>query len=138
RRRIATPEARREAMRRRGAVIPRLLTAALAVLAVTACQAIPASGPVREGLSDFNQAEQQVQFNPDGPAVGATQEEIVRGFVLAASSSADEYAVAREFLAPTYRDEWDPSLGVFVDEGSQDFHSEGDNIGLLSLSGIAT
>jgi hypothetical protein len=114
-----------------------LAAAALVALALTACQAIPAAGPVREGLADLSQADQPVQFNPGGPPAGASQEEIVRGFVRAASSITDDYAIARQFLAPSYRDGWDPSLGVFVDEGTQPFHSEEGDVGVLSLTGIA-
>lgn len=119
----------------------RVLTAALAALAtvaLAACQAIPSTGPVREGLTDLYQAEQPVQFNPGGPAQDATQEEIVRGFVRAASSSSDDYAIAREYLAPTYAESWDPSHGVFIDEGNQSFRSLDDNIAVLGLSGVAT
>lgn len=119
----------------------RLAAAALvaaALTALTACQAIPSSGPVREGLSDLSQSEQQVQFNPGGPLPGASQEDIVRGFVAAGSSSTDDYAIARQFLAPGYKDQWEPSLGVFVDEGTQSFQAEEGDVGLLSLSGIAT
>lgn len=109
-----------------------------AALALTACQSIPASGPVREGLANFAQADQPVQFNPDGPSLGASKEEIVRGFVRAASSSSDDYAIAREFLVPTYSTEWDPSLGVFIDEGEQGFREVDGDVGVLSLRALAT
>lgn len=125
----ASPGGRRRALS--------LVAAALAAVMLTACQAIPASGPVREGLTDLTQADQPVQFDPSGPQPGATQEDIVRGFVRAASSITDDYAIARQFLAPSYRDGWDPSLGVFVDEGTQPFHAEEGDVGVLSLSGLA-
>ncbi len=117
----------------------RALAAVLLVcLGLTACQAVPSSGPVREGLADLSQADQPWQFNPGGPVAGASQEDIVRGFVLAASSSADDYAIAREFLAPSYADQWDPSLGVLVDEGTQQYQAISDVVGVLSLQAIAT
>ena len=115
-----------------------LAASLLLCLGLTACQAVPSAGPVREGLSDLNQADQPVQFNPGGPAVGASQEDIVRGFISAAASSADDYAIAREFLVPAYADEWDPSLGVLVDEGTQQYREAGEGIGVLSLSAIAS
>ena len=115
-----------------------LAVLAVAAVALTACQSIPASGPVREGLANFDQADQPVQFNPDGPAIGASQEEIVRGFVRAASSSSDDFAIAREFLAPAYSTEWDPSFGVFIDEGEQSFREAEGDVGVLSLRGLAT
>lgn len=120
--------------RRVGAVAAALLL----VGGLLGCQAIPGSGPVQEGLENLDQADQPVQFNPGGPVKGATQEEIVRGFVRAGTSSVDDYAVAREFLTPVYAEQWDPSLGVFVDEGTQPFSAVDERTGELSLSGVAT
>jgi len=105
---------------------------------LAACQAIPREGPVQEGLKSLNQGEPPVQFNPDGPAPGATQEEIVRGFVRAATSSTDDYAIAREFLTPEWSAQWQPGAGVFVDPGTQSYESVSDTAGVLSLSGLAT
>lgn len=111
---------------------------ALLAAGLIACQAIPGSGPVSEGLASLDQADQPVQFDPGGPAEGADQEEIVRGFVRAAASSIDDYAIAREFLSPNYADQWEPTAGVFVDEGAQPYSEVDENVGELSLSGIAT
>lgn len=119
----------------------RLLSLGVAVAALAglvACQAIPGSGPVNEGLTSLDQAEQPVQFDPGGPSPGASQEEVVRGFVRAAASSVDDYAISREFLTPEYAGNWDPAVGVFVDEGTQPYRSIDDHIGELSLTGLAT
>ena len=59
-----------------------LAASLLAALALTGCQAIPGAGPVQEGLQSLDQADQPVQFTPGGPTAGATQEDIVRGFVI--------------------------------------------------------
>lgn len=114
-----------------------IAAAAFALAGLTACEAIPNAGPVQPGLTDLRQAEQFVQFNPLGPVSGASQEDIVRGFVLAGSSNAEDYAVAREFLAPTYAEQWDPGLGVLIDEGERPYDAEGNNAGSLELSAIA-
>ncbi|CAG7621732.1 Lipoprotein LpqB [Leucobacter soli] len=116
-----------------GALLALALAAGLA-----ACQAVPSEGPVHEGLASLNQGEQPVQFNPEGPAAGADQEDIVRGFIRAATSSVDDYAIAREFLAPAYAAQWQPEDGVFIDEGIQPYASPSENVGELSLSGLAT
>jgi len=118
----------------------RILTPVLAVLllgGLVGCQAIPGSGPVSEGLTDLSQAEQPVQFDPPSPVPGATPEEIVRGFVRAATSSVDDYAIAREFLAPDYADQWEPNEGVFIDDGAQPYTEGDEQVGTLTLSGIA-
>lgn len=115
----------------------RILTVALAAatVALTAsCVAIPSSGPVQVGLSDLEQADRTIQFSVSGPAAGATQEDLVRGFMLAAASSTDDYAVAREFLTTNYSSEWDPRFGVLIVEGSSPYRADDDeNAGVLSL-----
>ncbi|MGW9019929.1 GerMN domain-containing protein [Leucobacter chromiiresistens] len=110
---------------------------AAASLMLTACNAIPSSGPVRAGAEDLQQAEQPVQFNAAGPAAGSSQEDVVRGFVLAAVSSADDYATAREFLAPDYAKQWDPSSNVLVDDGSRPYTANDDGSGTLEISAQA-
>lgn len=108
------------------------------LLALTGCQAIPSSGPVHEGLTNLEQAERQVLFDPHGPAKGASQEDIVQGFVVAASSGVDDYAVARQFLTPDYLRSWDPGAGVTVYEGSRPFVETDEDQGMLRLNVIAT
>ncbi|GAA2823788.1 sporulation and spore germination protein [Leucobacter komagatae] len=110
---------------------------AVAAIALTGCAAIPGSGAVQPGLSDINQAEQALQFSAFGPSAGATQEELVRGFITAARSPVDDYSVAREYLSPEYADQWDPYFGVLVWEGSRPFRPDGDEAGMLLLSVVA-
>lgn len=112
--------------------------AALAVaLLLAGCTAIPSSGPVEVGLEDLSQAEQTVQYNPVGPVAGATQEDLVQGFVIAASSPRDDYAVAREFLTADYAAQWDPYFGVLIADGSRPYRSDGATAGVLSLAAVA-
>ncbi len=109
-----------------------LVTATAALLA--GCVSIPNAGPVQVGLTDLKQADQVYQYKPPGPIAGASQEDLVRGFVLAATSSADEYATAREFLTTGYANQWDPNSGVLIDEGSRPYRADGDTTGVLSLA----
>ncbi len=101
------------------------------------CTAIPTSGPVEVGLKDLKQADQVYQYKPPGPIAGASQEDLVRGFVLAGTSAVDDYATAREFLTSDYAGQWDPYYGVLVDEGSRPYREEGDSSGVLSLAATA-
>ncbi|WP_336659043.1 LpqB family beta-propeller domain-containing protein [Leucobacter sp. USHLN153] len=110
---------------------------AAVVLLLTGCNAIPGSGPVQAGLENLEQAEQQVQFNPGGPAAGSSQEDVVRGFVLAAVSSEDDFAVAREFLTPDYAEQWSPDSDVLIDDGGRPFQQNDDGSGTLSVSATA-
>lgn len=115
-----------------------LVVAAIAVLSVSACNAVPDAGPVREGLSSLTQVERGVFLNPQGPMEGADQESIVRGFVRATSSHMNNYEIARQFLAPTYASQWEPSLGVIVNEGAREYEAGEDGIAVLSLNVVAS
>ncbi|WP_244304763.1 GerMN domain-containing protein [Leucobacter viscericola] len=121
-------------MRRR---IVQVVAAAVAMLTLAGCNAIPSSGPVEVGLTDLRQVDQLVQFNPPGPTPGSSQEDVVRGFVLAATSSAEDYSVAREYLTNDYANQWDPNAGVLIDDGDRPFRDEGDSVGVLSLTLVA-
>jgi hypothetical protein len=56
-------------------------------------------------------------FLPSRPQKDAPQESILRGFIEAASSPENKYAIAREFLTPGFREQWKPDAGVTVDGG---------------------
>lgn len=115
----------------------RVAVVTLAVVALAGCNAIPGSGQVQVGLTDLKQVDQLVQFNPSGPVSGSSQEDLVRGFVQAATSSSDDYSVAREFLSTEYADQWDPYTGVLIDDGSRPYRDDGGSAGVLSLAAAA-
>jgi len=95
------------------------LVAALVALAValTGCTGIPGSGPVREGQAAPQGDGPAAVFLPSRPQKDAGQDAILRGFIEAASSPENKYAIAREFLTPAFREEWKPDAGVTVDAG---------------------
>lgn len=101
-------------MRNRGA-----LAAVIAALAITltGCTGIPNNGTVHEGQAAPQSEGPAAVFLPSRPQKDATKEEILRGFIEAASSPENKYAIAREFLTPTFRQEWKPDAGVTVDGG---------------------
>jgi hypothetical protein len=73
----------------------------------------------------------EVQFIADSPQAGASQEEILRGFIDAASSPREDYATAREFLAPKIQSTWEPDLNVVVDEAAQRSYVSADETSML-------
>lgn len=91
----------------RGAVV------VLAVLGLAGCSAIPTSGPVSVQTAKAADDPGELVFVPNPPANGATPQEIVSGFVLAAIAS-DGYGVARQFLTEQAAAAWDPATGVLV------------------------
>lgn len=97
----------------------RVLTAALACLALAACSTIPHDGPVRPGAADVVQPNVSLPVL-EGPVTGATPSAIVRGFLAAAvGGSVSGYDVAREFLTPAASNAWDPLAEVTVFDSRQ-------------------
>lgn len=89
--------------------------ALLGILALAACAGLPVSGPVTAGRPvDETLTGPEVRFFPEKPQPGATQEEIVEGFLLAGSGSSNDWETARSFLAPAIQSSWEPSAGVAI------------------------
>ncbi|GAB3615996.1 LpqB family beta-propeller domain-containing protein [Okibacterium endophyticum] len=109
---------RRECRRPTASVSVMLLVMALVT---TACAGIPRSGAVQEGRVSpgDSEVEVEVEYKPASPQRDATPEQILRGFIEAASSPANNYAIAREFLAPELAEDWNPDAGVTVDQQSR-------------------
>jgi hypothetical protein len=79
---------------------------------------IPKSGPVSQGLpvNEVSGAG-NIAYNPEGPEAGASQQDILRGFVASFTSATGGYAVAKQFLSPGFADKWDPRASVQVRTG---------------------
>lgn len=105
--------------RRRTRTLLRGAAIALAALLLPACAGLPTSGGVAAGL-ELGKSSQDVDFLPvaSGPIEGAGPEEIVEGFLEAGITTSDNWATAREFLAPSLQRTWRPAAGVSVDAGT--------------------
>ncbi|MGP6171483.1 GerMN domain-containing protein [Microbacterium sp. A196] len=96
-----------------------LMALAALVAALTACTSLPMSGEANAGLS-----VDDVDFDPDisqiaaRPLEGASPEQIVEGFLDAALTPDNGWAIAREFLTPQLAATWRPSAGVSIDSGA--------------------
>ena len=104
---------------KRAAVRTALAAATVVVLAaLAACASIPDSGPVGQGrpVAQLNDPL-DLDFNPSPPEKGASQKRIVQGFIDAASSPKNNFAVAREYLTTSMSAKWNPDESVTVDDG---------------------
>ncbi|MDR7112549.1 hypothetical protein J2X03_002444 [Microbacterium trichothecenolyticum] len=109
------------------------LMLALCAVVVTGCAGFPTSGPPEYGLENGNtgNGSQNVVFIPNRPQPGATPQQIVEGFIDAGSGPGvrGNWAVAREFLAPSLAETWNPDAGVIVDERAErDYVETGEGI----------
>ncbi|HXH36719.1 MAG TPA: LpqB family beta-propeller domain-containing protein [Plantibacter sp.] len=121
-------------MPRRRSGVRRALTVVLPlvlIVALSACVGIPRSGSVQDGGTvEGEGGDVDVNFIAPGPTEGATQEQILRGFIDAAASPQNNYEIAREFLAPDDRSQWDPDAGVTIDQGGRAFTAVADSVQL--------
>ena len=107
-------------------------------LMLTACQGIPTSGGVHQGMQDFSRSEQTIEYRPDSPMPDASPEEIIRGFLEAGSSPTNGYEIAREFLTHDYRAQWNPNVSATIDDGRREFIEGPDDTATMMIGGIAT
>ncbi|WP_404438808.1 LpqB family beta-propeller domain-containing protein [Microbacterium aerolatum] len=112
------------------------LAAFMAVL--TGCTSLPVSGEVNVGL-----ALDEADLDPDisqiaaRPLAGASPGEIVEGFLDAALTPDNGWAIAREFLNPELAATWRPSESVTIDSGAgaREFTVDLDEEGDAAVSG---
>jgi hypothetical protein len=94
-----------------------LSLALIAVLVLSACSGIPRAGGVNQGSAVVPVENDDIEFLPSGPLPDSSAEQILRGFIEAASSPVSDYAIAREFLTPDFASQWDATTAVNVDAG---------------------
>ena len=96
----------------------RLLGLAL-ILALTGCASLPMAGPVRIGPDLVSSTDgESVYYSPSSPVEGATQAEILSGFIAAGTGPQNDYAVAREYLSESIRSSWNPNQEVLIQRSS--------------------
>lgn len=81
---------------------------AAVVLALAGCTNLPTGGPVQIGGPLNAPDDAQVQYLASGPVAGATQQEILDGYLAAGAAAQDDYRVARLFLTDDFAAEWNP------------------------------
>jgi len=86
----------------------------LAVLLLTGCATIPTTGPVLVAGPNTDGSSTEVEFLPSGPTEGATQRDILDGFINAGSAPQNNFRIARSFLTDEAALKWSPTGGTLV------------------------
>lgn len=89
------------------------LIAAACTVALTGCVSMASSGPVlpyKITQGNANSGQQYLQVTSAPPAIGADPLAIVRGFLDANATFADNHKVAREYLTSKAASTWSPPL----------------------------
>lgn len=104
----------------------KLLTFALCAVLLGGCAQLPTRVDIKSGpelvapeAADFS------YYVPTGPAEGASQQEIVSGFLAAGTGPQNDYAVAREFLTDDFAQRWNPAAEVLIRDGAPGFTPSG-------------
>jgi hypothetical protein len=111
----------RRSVLRRASAASSAASSAVSSAAVAAALLLAGCGlPVQPGVQSADPVAQDtvergaIQVLPPGPRTDAGPREVVLGFLGAQTSPDGAHALAREFLAPEVRDEWDAGAGVVV------------------------
>jgi hypothetical protein len=106
-------------MRDRSRFMAVIAAAATFALLLGGCSSIPRSGAVQAGQDAVTGENPAPIFLPFGPRADATMEEILSGFIDAATSPDNNYEIAREFLTPEFSEAWKSDTGVTIYDGSE-------------------
>ncbi|WP_165067407.1 GerMN domain-containing protein [Marisediminicola senii] len=117
---------------------PGLVLVAMLLAMLTGCVGIPTGGPVTEGQEITEEDAGDFDFFPVGPVDGASQSDILRGFVAAFTGSANDYSVARQFLSSGFADEWNPRASVTVRDANERLSPVDDDTIAYSVNASAT
>ena len=93
--------------------------AVLLLASLTGCATLPVSGPVRIGPdlappSDSN----SFYYSPATPVDGASETEILAGFLAAGTAPQNDYAIAREYLSESIRATWNPNQELLIEKST--------------------
>lgn len=93
----------------------RLALAAVAVLLLSGCVALPTSGPVVTATPDAQrQGASAADVDARPPQRGATRNQVVTGFLDAMTSWPIQTNVAKQFLTEDAAEKWDPDASTIV------------------------
>jgi hypothetical protein len=100
----------------RRAGIRLVVLAAVASTLLAGCVGIPSSGGVNVGPAVVSGGDSSHVDLPLGPPKNASKNEIFTDFLQAATSSDQDYRIAKEFLTAKAAQGWDPTKSVLVRE----------------------
>ena len=97
----------------------RKFLAVLLLVSLTGCATLPVSGPVRIG-PDLEPPSDSTSFyySPATPVDGASEAEILAGFLAAGTAPQNDYAIAREYLSESIRASWNPNQELLIQKST--------------------
>lgn len=100
-----------------------------AVLLTAACGGVPSTSAIYEGETTAPDTQQVIRVIARPPVDGMSPDAVVRGFLDACADSAEDYAIAREYLTGNVRASWNPNTGTQIyDSNNLAMSTNGDYI----------
>ena len=111
------------------------LIAILSLLVLTGCATLPTELNVQTGpeLTAPN-SQDLAYYSPASPSIGATQQEIVSGFLAAGTGPQNDYSIAREYLSTGFAQRWQPEAQTLIRTGAPLFRESGLSVQLVDIS----
>lgn len=98
------------------------LIATATLMVSSACAALPRSSDIKVGPNlDSGLTSDYLYYSPVGPTEGASQVEILNGFLNAGTGPQNDYSIAREFLSEKFKSEWNPNQEVLIQRGKVEY-----------------
>jgi hypothetical protein len=91
-----------------------------AALLLAGCANIPTGGGISKVSIDSTGRDAPLLSQPEDPVKGASQEQILDGFIKAGRNSKANYQIARDYLSDDFRNKWNPNAGVLISSSSFD------------------
>ena len=111
------------------------LIALLATLLLAGCATLPTELDVQAGPELVAPTGQEFSYySPASPAIGASAQEIVSGFLAAGTGPQNDYAVARQYLSADFAQRWQPTAETLIRSGAPSFRESGDTVQLVDVS----
>jgi hypothetical protein len=117
----------------------RALALAVALgLSLGACAKLPSSSEVKVG-SDIQGGltADYLYYSPSGPSDGSGQQEIINGFLNAATGPQNDYQVAREFLTGSLAPKWNPGKELLIGDARPEVRLIGTLAAQLTVNAVA-
>ncbi len=94
------------------------ISVAVVLLVVSACARLPMILVDQVGPDVISGSKNDsLYYSPSGPSIGASQMQIINGFLYAGNGPQDDYAVARKFLTVDNTSKWHPSSETLIQTG---------------------
>ena len=113
------------------------LVAALS-LSLSACAKLPTSSEVKVG-SDIQGGltADYLYYSPSGPIEDSGQQEIINGFLNAATGPQNDYQVAREYMTGALAPKWNPGNELLIGDARPEIRLVGTDSAQLTVNAVA-